>query len=263
MVPNQFTTLVLLDRAHAAMTVDQPFIRRRPSGPLAPFEIAHTLNAAAHFGRVHGEQYTAIRAPLPTRATLTHRAKILHIFDKGEHALVVTAIRSLDERGQELTYNELTTFVRGGGGLGGERGPQRSTRAVPLGAPDGTVREKVGANQALRYRLSGGTNPLHVDPEGAKAAGFDRSILHGLCTFGCAGRHVLRAVCDDDPRQIRSIRARFSESVFPGDTLVTEIWRAAPTEIAFRTSVEERGKVVLSGGVVELSAELAAARAPG
>jgi 3-hydroxyacyl-CoA dehydrogenase/3a,7a,12a-trihydroxy-5b-cholest-24-enoyl-CoA hydratase len=216
------------------------------------------------FDRIlHGEQYTEVKRPLPPRATLTHKAKVKDIWDKGRGAVVVTAITSYDEDGNALLYNELTTFVRGAGGWGGERGPSAEINVPPNRAPDATVEEKIPENQALLYRLSGDINPLHVDPGFAKAFGFDRPILHGLCTFGFAGRHVIKAFSNNDARFFKSIKARFSETVFPGETLVTEMWRAGES-VVFRCKVKERDKVVISNAAVELYKEIpkAPAKAP-
>src|SRR6185436_1960973 len=96
------------------------------------------------FDRIlHGEQYVEVRRPLPTSAKLTHKAKIKEIWDKGKGAVVVTGISSLDEDGNELFYNEISTFVRGAGGWGGERGPSTEQNVPPNRAPDATVTEKI------------------------------------------------------------------------------------------------------------------------
>jgi 3-hydroxyacyl-CoA dehydrogenase/3a,7a,12a-trihydroxy-5b-cholest-24-enoyl-CoA hydratase len=209
------------------------------------------------FDRVlHGEQFTEIKRPLPPSAKLTHKGRIKDIFDKGKNALVITAVTSYDELGNELIYNEITTFVRGAGGWGGDRGPQGEVNAPPNRAPDATVTEKVPEDQALLYRLSGDWNPLHADPSFAKNFGFERPILHGLCTYGYAGRHVVRAMLNNDPRKFKSIRSRFSDTVFPGETLITEMWKESDEKIIFRTKVKERDKVVISGGGVELYKEI-------
>ncbi|WP_394826568.1 SDR family NAD(P)-dependent oxidoreductase [Pendulispora albinea] len=216
------------------------------------------------FDRVlHSEQYTEIKRPLPTHAKLVHKGRIKDIFDKGKAALVVTEIKSYDENGEELIVNELTTFVRGAGGFGGPRGTSSEANTPPERAPDAVVTEKVPENQALLYRLSGDWNPLHADPNFAKAFGFDRPILHGLCTFGYVGRHVIRAFAPGgDPRYFRSIKVRFAESVFPGETLVTEMWKGEVSEadrakgiaqkIIFHCKVQERDKVVISRAAIEL-----------
>ncbi|MBK9757622.1 MAG: SDR family NAD(P)-dependent oxidoreductase [Nannocystis sp.] len=204
---------------------------------------------------LHGEQYTELRRPLPPKAKLSHRTWVKDIFDKGKNALVVMAIESTDETGEVLAYNELGAVIRGAGGWGGDRGPSSDINTPPDRAPDFVRSEKIGANQALLYRLSGDWNPLHVDPGFATAFGFPRPILHGLCTFGYAARHALRAL-EIDPRKFKSIKVRFADSVFPGETLVTEIWRESPTRAILRAKVLERDKVVLSNAAIEFYTEI-------
>lgn len=212
------------------------------------------------FDRIlHGEQYLELKRPLPPHATLTHKAKIKNIYDKGRNAIVVTEIVSSDEQG-ELFVNEMTTLVRGAGGWGGDRGPQGDTNVPPERAPDASVTEKINDNQALLYRLSGDWNPLHVDPNFATAFGFKQPILHGLCTFGYAARAVLKNFSKGDGRFFKAIRVRFSESVFPGETLVTEMWKESDEKIIFRCKVKERDKVVISNASVELYKEIPVAK---
>jgi 3-hydroxyacyl-CoA dehydrogenase/3a,7a,12a-trihydroxy-5b-cholest-24-enoyl-CoA hydratase len=232
-----------------------------------------------HYGLdrvLHGEQYTEMRAPWPTHGKLVHKIRIKDIFDKGKHALVVTAITTTDDKGTELAYNELTTFVRGAGGWGGERGPSGDVNTPPDRAPDAVVEEKTSPSQALLYRLSGDWNPLHADPGFARGFGFDRPILHGLCTFGFAARHVIARFCPGgDSRFFKSIKVRFADAVFPGETLVTEMWdgtsAASPQrgqnlggarKIIFVTKVKERAKVVIANAAVELFAEVPKTVAP-
>ena len=210
---------------------------------------------------LHGEQYLEVLRPLPTRAKLTHKARIKDIFDKGKGAVVITAIDSYDESGELLLKNEVTTFVRGAGGWGGDRGPSAEVNVPPERPADARAEEKISENQALLYRLSGDWNPLHADPGFAKAFGFERPILHGLCTFGFAARHVLQKFAKDgDPRYFKSIKVRFAESVFPGETLVTEMWKETDTRIVFRCTVKEREKVVISNAAIELYAALPKAK---
>jgi 3-hydroxyacyl-CoA dehydrogenase/3a,7a,12a-trihydroxy-5b-cholest-24-enoyl-CoA hydratase len=209
------------------------------------------------FDRIlHGEQYTEVKRPLPPHAKLTHKAKVKNIFDKGKGAVVVTAITSYDEDGNELVYNELSTYVRGAGGWGGDRGPSTEINVAPDRKPDAVVTEKISEGQALLYRLSGDINPLHVDPAFAKAFGFDRPILHGLCTFGFAARHVIKEMAKNDPRYFKSIKVRFSDSVFPGETLQTEMWKEADGRILFRCKVKERDRTVISNAAIELYKEI-------
>jgi len=202
---------------------------------------------------LHGEQYTEVRRPLPPTAKLTHRARIKDIFDKGKGALIVTAIETLDEDGEVLIYNESTAYIRGAGGWGGERGPSSPGNEAPERTPDAVVEENIPVHQALLYRLSGDWNPLHADPAFAKAFGFDKPILHGLCTFGYAGRHVISKMAPDgDARFFKSIKVRFANNVYPGDTLVTEMWKDGEGRVVFRCSVKERDEVVISHAAIEL-----------
>ncbi|MCA9677214.1 MAG: SDR family NAD(P)-dependent oxidoreductase, partial [Myxococcales bacterium] len=206
---------------------------------------------------LHGEQYTELKRPLPTHAKLTHRSRIKDIFDKGKNALVITEVISYDEDGNEVVRNEVTTFVRGAGGWGGDRGPAADVNVAPERAPDQVVEEKIPENQALLYRLSGDWNPLHADPGFAKAFGFEQPILHGLCTFGYAGRQVVQAFAPDgNPDYFKSIRVRFASTVLPGDTLVTEMWKDGDHKVLFRCKVKERDQVVISNAAIEFYPEI-------
>ena len=206
---------------------------------------------------LHGEQYTEIKRPLPTKAKLVTRGTVKSIYDKGKGAIVNTDFVTYDENGDELIRNEMATFVRGAGGWGGERGPSAELNAPPDRAPDKVVEDKTSENQALLYRLSGDWNPLHADPSFAKAFGFARPILHGLCFFGFATRHVAQAFAPDgNPEFVKSIKVRFAASVLPGQTLVTEMWKASDQKIIFRCMIKETGEVCISNAAIELWKEL-------
>ena len=205
---------------------------------------------------LHGEQLTELKRPWPTKGKLSHRARVKDIFDKGKNALIVVATDTYDEQGRDLAYNEMTIVVRGAGGWGGDRGPSGEVNAAPTRAPDAVVTEKVAENQALLYRLSGDWNPLHADPAFATAFGFQKPILHGLCTFGFVGRHVVKSFAKGDSRLFKSIKVRFAESVYPGETLKTEMWKESDTRIVLRCTVVERNAVVISNAAVELWREV-------
>ncbi len=205
---------------------------------------------------LHGEQYTELLRPLPTKQTLTHRTRVKAIYDKGKGAVVINETKSYDEDGDLLAINEVSTFVRGAGGWGGDRGPSVELNVPPQRAPDAVIEERTGEDQALLYRLSGDWNPLHADPGFAGAFGYAKPILHGLCSFGFSGRHVLEAFCGGDGRRFKSIKVRFADTVFPGETLVTEMWKESDTRVVFRTKVKERDKVVISNAAVEFYTEV-------
>jgi 3-hydroxyacyl-CoA dehydrogenase/3a,7a,12a-trihydroxy-5b-cholest-24-enoyl-CoA hydratase len=206
---------------------------------------------------LHGEQYIELARPLPLRATLTTKGTVKDIWDKGKGALVVTALDSYDEDGDLLIKSEMTAFIRGAGGWGGDRGPSADINVPPAREPDAVVEDAIPENQALLYRLSGDWNPLHADPGMAQAFGFERPILHGLCTFGYAGRRVLQKFAPEgNPDFFKSIKVRFADNVYPGDTLVTKMWKESDQRIVFQCTVKERDSVVISNAAIELFEEL-------
>jgi NAD(P)-dependent dehydrogenase (short-subunit alcohol dehydrogenase family)/acyl dehydratase/predicted lipid carrier protein YhbT len=222
-----------------------------------------------HYGLdriLHGEQYTELLRPLPPKAKLRHVFRFKTAYDKAPNALVVLAVDTFDDDGDKLAYNEITLFVRGAGGWGGDRGPSADANTPPARAPDAVIEEKTDASQALLYRLSGDWNPMHADPAFAKAFGFDKPILHGLCTYGFVARHVIRAFAGNDGRRFKSIKVRFADSVFPGETLVTRMWKGADGRVVFETRAKERDVVVIRNAAIEFHAEIpqrkAAAVAP-
>jgi len=202
---------------------------------------------------VHGEQYLEIKKPIPSAARIICYPKISQVYDKGSGLLVITDTICRDENGEEIAFNQSSMFIRGLGGFGGERGPSSEVNVPPDRPPDFVHSERTLPQQALIYRLSGDINPLHADPVMAAIGGFDKPILHGLCTFGFAGRAVLKHFCNNDPSSFKSIKVRFSKHVFPGETLVTEMWKVSETTIVFRCKVAEHDAVVLSNAAVELN----------
>jgi len=195
---------------------------------------------------VHGAQELELHAPFPVAGAVTSISRISGIYDKGSGAVVEVATESVDATtGSPMFTSRATAFVRGAGGFGGDRGPTRRTE-VPEGDPDVVVEQATREDQALLYRLSGDRNPLHSDPTFAARAGFDRPILHGLCTYGFAVRGLIDAVLDGDGRRLTATAVRFSATVLPGETLRTEAWHG-DGEVVFRTRRTD-GTVVLDGG---------------
>ena len=202
---------------------------------------------------LHGEQRIELHGPIPTSGTITTTPTIKAIYDKGKAALVVVETESVDEKGRLLFRNTSGIFARGEGGFGGDRGPSGPRNAPPDRPPDRSIALKTRPDQALLYRLSGDMNPLHADPDFAKLANYDRPILHGLCTFGYAGRAVLQAFCRNDPARLKAFEVRFSGVVFPGETIITDMWQIAPGKIVL-TAKTERGEAVLSSSAAEVVA---------
>ena len=214
----------------------------------APFNKIGTFNPAM---LVHGEQGIELLDEIPAEGEIESTGKISAIWDKGKGAVVeMTSEAVLVSTGKPLLRTRMSAFIRGEGGFGGERGPSVSFE-VPDRAPDHQVSYETRADQALLYRLSGDRNPLHSDPSFAKMGGFDRPILHGLCTYGFTGRALLKSLCDNDPSRFKSMDGRFSKPVIPGDTLTISMW-VDGNECAFQTK-DQRGVVVLDCGKATFS----------
>ena len=200
---------------------------------------------------VQGEQFLELLRPLPVCATISTSLKITQIYDKGSGMLLTIEGDSADESGKALAFSRSSVFFRGLGGFGGDRGPS-STADFPQSAPDIVHENKTMKTQALLYRLAGDINPLHADPQMAAIGNYEKPILHGLCTYGFAARAILKHLCDNQPDRLRSIGARFSRHVFPGETLQTEIWSVNEREARFQTRALERNVLVLSNGRARL-----------
>ncbi|BDC36598.1 MAG: hypothetical protein EF806_01490 [Candidatus Methanoliparum thermophilum] len=200
---------------------------------------------------LHAGQKIVLHKEIPTEGRLTTIAKISNIYDTGRHSITYADAETRDSNGDLIFTNTFSILVRGDGGFGGKK-PPKAGNIPPEGVePDFREEMHIPPNQNLIYRLSGDLNPLHIDPEFAKAAGYDRPILHGLCTYGFAGRAVLKHLCDNDPNRFKSFEVRFSNVVYPGDTIVTEGWKVSDKEYIIQTKNQD-GVVVLSNAMVEL-----------
>ncbi|HTU13089.1 MAG TPA: MaoC/PaaZ C-terminal domain-containing protein [Allosphingosinicella sp.] len=204
---------------------------------------------------LHGEQRLEIHAPLPASGRVRGQLEVEALHDKGEgRGALLVMKRSISdaETGAPLATVRITSFLRANGGFGGDSAGAAVPHILPERAPDLSVAMPTSPEQALLYRLSGDYNPIHVDRDVAAKAGFPGPILHGLCTYGIACRAVLRGVCGDDPARLRRFDARFSSPVYPGDEIVTDIWREGDT-ISFRSRVPARDALVLNNGLALLA----------
>lgn len=200
---------------------------------------------------VHGSQAVTLHRPIPVDANATTQDKVVAMYDKGKAAVVVTESEVKTADGEPLFTTRSSVFIRGEGGWGGDRGPSGPQNEPPASAPDHEIAMQTSPDQAFVYRLSGDRNPLHTDPSFAALGGFDRPILHGLCTYGFTGRALLKALCDDDVSRFHHIEGRFSSPVMPGDALTVRIWRTSAGEAVFTTSVGD--KAVIDQGLVRFS----------
>jgi acyl dehydratase len=202
---------------------------------------------------LHGEQSLVVHRPLPPAANVVGRTQVEDIFDKGARGAFIVSRRELRLAGSEelLCTLRQTTVARADGGFGGEDRRTAPPVAVPGRAPDFVHEHPTLPAQALLYRLNGDFNPLHADPAIAKAAGFQRPILHGLCTYGIAGFAIAATLCDWRAERIRRLDSRFTGPVFPGETVSTSVWKTGPGKASFRCTVGERQKTVMDYGVAE------------
>jgi multifunctional beta-oxidation protein len=224
-----------------------------PFNAVPPFEMSDVLPNFNPMMLLHGEQYLEIRQhPIPTEAETVSYPFLLDAVDKGKAGILVLGSVTKDKRtGKDLFYNESTTFVRGSGGFGGpskmkDRGAATAANEPPKRDPDAVTEEKTTEEQAALYRLSGDRNPLHIDPSFSKVGGFKVPILHGLCFFGIAVKHVVARF-----GQIKNVKVRFVGTVLPGQTLRTEMWRSG-NKVLFQMKVVDTGKLCIAGAGAEL-----------
>jgi acyl dehydratase len=201
---------------------------------------------------VHGQQAITLHKPIPVSGEVTTTGRIVAMYDKGKAAVVVTESVATDNAdGKPLFTNRSSVFIRGEGGWGGDRGPSGPQNVPPDRAADHQVTYQTSPDQALVYRLSGDRNPLHSDPAFAAMGGFDRPILHGLCSYGFTGRALLHTLCGGDSSRFHHIEARFASPVLPGEALTVSMWNTARGEAVFTTAVGDR--VVIDQGLLRYS----------
>lgn len=204
---------------------------------------------------LHSEQRLRLFRPLPPAADLLINKRVVDAFDRGPKlgALVLLEAEGRLAGDDTVIFNMGCSIVaRGDGGFGGPRGKGIPPHRAPRREPDLSCDITTRLDQALLYRLTGDRNPLHADPATAQAVGFERPILHGLCTFGVACKAVLQTICDYDYTLIEEFDARFSAPVLPGDTITTDMWQDGNV-VSFSCSVKERDAVVLRNGKCTLA----------
>jgi acyl dehydratase len=198
---------------------------------------------------LHGEQGVTVHGPIPPDGEVETVSRIVGIYDKGKAAVIrLENNATYVDTGEPAFSTRFAAFIRGEGGFGESRGDEiPDPPKAPERAPDHETAYATRPDQALLYRLNGDRNPLHSDPEIAKFAGFERPILHGLCTYGFTGRALLHTLCGSDVSNFKSMDARFSKPVMPGDTLTVKMWVDSPGNAIFQT-LNQDGVVVIDGG---------------
>lgn len=200
---------------------------------------------------LHGEQDLVVHETLPAKADVITRARVAEIFDKGTAALIVLEmVTSTVADDRPLCTNRVSAFVRGEGGFGGEPGPAAGN-AVPDRGPDHVVVRTTLPQQALLYRLTGDKNPLHADPAFAARGGFDRPILHGLCSYGIVAKAAVDTVLGGDVTAVARFQARFAGVVFPGETMEVSLWEQDDRILVTARTVD-RNSPVLSNAAMTL-----------
>jgi len=199
---------------------------------------------------LHGEMGMELHRPIPAEGKLIGKTRVVDVVDKGEGrgALVLQErVVTRADTGEEICTLTSTSFLRGNGGFGGPPKQAPAPHNLPERDPDGSIDMPTLPQAALIYRLSGDYNPLHADPDVARAGGFERPILHGLCTFGVACHALVGEVLDYEAERLKKMRLRFSAPIYPGETVRVEYWRDGDT-LSFRASAAERDVVVLNNG---------------
>lgn len=196
---------------------------------------------------VHGAQTVRVLGQMPPQGTLTTQAEIAAIHDAKRLAFLTVRTATTLVNGPPLFETIWSVIVRGEGGFGGPPPPKTDDVRPPADVlPDFAYEHATRPEQSLLYRLSGDINPLHADPQVAQKAGFDRGpILHGLATFGFAGRALVREACSGDASRLKAIHGQFRRPVWPGETLLTRGWHVQD-RVVFQVVAKERNEVVMS-----------------
>lgn len=203
-------------------------------------------------GMLHHSQKTEFLAPLRPSDRLRVIGRVSGLYDLKRLAISVFSIEAFDKHDALIIRGEVTLVLRNDGGFGGARPPKTERVVLPDRKPDFEFSERVAPTQALLYRLNGDYNPLHADPQFASDAGFDKPILHGLCTYGYAGRALVHGVCGGDPNKLATLHGQFSNAVFPGETLIVRSWAEEGRVVLGVSTAERPNQLCLSNAYAVL-----------
>lgn len=219
-----------------------------------PYHWLRDLDTGADYSKgVHGEQGFRMHRLMPPQGKLISRLRVTDVIDKGPgKGAVVYMERKLDDAQGPLATLSGSIFLRGDGGFGGPKRESPQPHPIPERAPDVVCDLPTRPETALIYSLCGDDNPLHSDPAHARAAGFERSILHGLASFGLAGRAIVQTLCGHAPEKLVALAGRFSAPVYPGEMLRAEMWRDGAV-VSVRLRVLERDVIALNNGRAQIT----------
>lgn len=247
-----------MNRTELRYTTEKGFVPMPTVATVLGFDLALLMSSGLNFLMVvHGEQRLQLLAPVPPSGIAATTTRVMGVVDKGpgKGALLVLESLTMDQKTDVLWCRQImTVFARGDGGCGHAGENVEPLTKVPDGAPSLQHERPTLLQQALLYRLNADTNPLHSDPDFAKAAGFPRPILHGLSSYGVAAASIIEAFAGNDPKKIAQLDGRFSAPVFPGETLITELWQTDAHSAHFRVRVKERDVIAIDSGLVRLKA---------
>ncbi|QKG19947.1 MaoC/PaaZ C-terminal domain-containing protein [Actinomadura verrucosospora] len=201
---------------------------------------------------LHAGQSLTVHRPLPASGEASLSSRVTHVWDKGKAALIVLEGTATAPSGEPLWTTGMQIWARGEGGFGGAPGPDTAW-STPAREPDHVLESRTSPGQALLYRLNGDLNPLHADPEFAKAAGFERPILHGLASYGIVAKAVVDGVLGGDTDRLRGIGVRFAGSLYPGQTIRTSVWRDGDALTLSATCPEQGDAPVLTHAVAQVA----------
>lgn len=244
-----------MDRSQLRFVAERDLVPLPSFVTVAVWDIGFLLEVGVEWSKLlHAAQKITFHHPLPTAGKVRASRAVKAAYDKpGRGTLLIDETQVFDEHGETLLATlEATSFLRDFHIPNAPEGGPAPFPEAPARDPDLLEVLETSPQAALVYRLLGGRSDIHWDPEDAAKQGFERPIMHGLCTYGYACHAVLRGVCDYEPRRLREFSARFSAPVFPGERLATRFWRDR-ANVWFETRAVERDIVVLANGFARLA----------
>jgi acyl dehydratase len=202
-------------------------------------------------GILHRDQDLVLHNPIPPSGTMTTEGEIKDYYDKGaKGTLIAVESETFHSNGKKLFTSNITLLSRLDGGFCG-KSTSHKILEFPSREPDFIVDALPLPDQPLIYRLSGDIFELHVDAEFAKSAGFEKPIMHGLCTYGFACRALMACLTPGKPETVRRLACRFAQSLYPGEPIKTRIWKTKEGKALWQTVNANTGDIIIGRGIFE------------